>query len=428
MSEENKDRDEFQEFLRKFFSSSESFNPEDLANQAGLPIDPANLGMMMEQLQRAISGQGEGINWKLVETQAKKEISSQKVELSDELEQSFRQAFNTASLWLDEVTSLGQYEYNPQMLTRQGWVIESLGLFQEIAEPVATKLAEALAENLKENLPEELSQLAGPASNILKSAGGSLFAMQFGQSLGKLANESLSGGEIGIPISERPSLCVKNVEEFAIGLGLDAQEVLIFLAVRELALQRLFTQSSWLKDRVVNQILEYSQEISIDTEKINRLAEDIDISNPTEIQNAISSGAFINEPTDSQVLALDRIRINLALIEGWVDTVTELATQRLPSRVALAESIRRRRVSDNPSQKLFGTLIGLQLQPKMLRESAEMFSQLQHKLSPAQRDEIWLHPDQLPSEEEIANPDLLIKRLSGDKDDFDRELRGLLGE
>ena len=428
MSEENKDRDEFQEFLRKFFSSSESFNPEDLANQAGLPIDPANLGMMMEQLQRAISGQGEGINWKLVETQAKKEISSQKVELSDELEQSFRQAFNTASLWLDEVTTLGQYEYNPQMLTRQGWVIESLDLFREIAEPVATKLAEALAENLKENLPEELSQLAGPASNILKSAGGSLFAMQFGQSLGKLANESLSGGEIGIPISERPSLCVKNVEEFAHGLGLDAQEVLIFLAVRELALQRLFTQSSWLKDRVVNQILEYSQEISIDTEKINRLAEDIDISNPTEIQNAISSGAFINEPTDSQILALDRIRINLALIEGWVDTVTDLATQRLPSRVALAESIRRRRVSDNPSQKLFGALIGLQLQPKMLRESAEMFSELQQKLSPAQRDEIWLHPDQLPSEEEIANPELLITRLTGDKDDFDRELRGLLGE
>ena len=428
MSEENKDRDEFQEFLRKFFSSSESFNPEDLANHAGISMDPANLGMMMEQLQRAISGQGEGINWKLVETQAKKEIDSQKIELSDELEQSFKQAFNTASLWLDEVTSLGQYEYNPQMLTRQGWVIESLDLFREIAEPVATKLAEALAENLKESLPEELSQLAGPASNILKSAGGSLFAMQFGQSLGQLANESLSGGEIGIPISERPSLCVKNVEEFSTGLGLDAQEVLIYLAVRELALQRLFTQSSWLKDRVVNQILEYSQEISIDTEKINRLAEDIDITNPTEIQNAISSGAFINEPTDSQKLALDRIRINLALIEGWVDTVTDLSTQRLPSRIALAESIRRRRVSDNPSQKLFGTLIGLQLQPKMLRESAEMFSVLQKRLSPSQRDEIWLHPDQLPSEEEIANPDLLIKRLTDGKDDFDKELRGLLGE
>jgi len=428
MSDENKDRDEFQEFLRKFFSSSDNFNPEDLANQAGIPIDPANLGMMMEQLQRAISGQGEGINWKLVETQARKELDSQKVELSDELEQSFKQAFSTASLWLDEVTSIGQYEYNPLMLTRQGWVIESLDLFKEIAEPVATKLAEALAENLKENLPEELAQLAGPASNILKSAGGSLFAMQFGQSLGQLANQSLSGGEIGIPISDRPSLCVKNVEEFAAGLGLDSQEVLIYLAVRELALQRLFTQSSWLKDRVVNQILEYSREISIDTEKINRLAEDIDITNPTEIQNAISSGAFINEPTESQRLALDRIRINLALIEGWVDTVTEQATQRLPSRVNLSESIRRRRVSDNPSQKLFGTLIGLELLPKMLRETSALFVQLQEKLSANQRDEIWLHPDQLPTEEEIANPDLLIQRLSSGKDDLDAELRGLLGD
>ncbi len=428
MTDENKDRDEFQEFLKKFFSSSENFNPEDLANQAGLPIDPANLGMIMDQLQKAVSGQGGGINWKLVETQARKEISSQKVELSEQLEQSFKQAFNTASLWLDEVTAIGQYEYNPLMLTRQGWVIESLGLFKEIAEPVATKLAEALADNLQENLPEELSQLAGPASNILKSAGGSLFAMQFGQSLGQLANQSLSGGEIGIPISDRPSLCVKNIEEFAEGLGLDSQEVLIYLAVRELALQRLFTQSGWLKDRVVNQILEYSKEISIDTEKINRLAENIDITNPTEIQNAISSGAFINEPTESQRVALDRIRVNLALIEGWVDTVTEKATQRLPSRNNLAEAIRRRRVSDNPSQKLFGTLIGLELQPKMLRESSELFKQLELKLSASQRDELWLHPDQLPTEEDIANPEKLIQRLSNGKDDLDAELRGLLGE
>jgi len=428
MSEENRDRDEFQEFLKKFFSSSQNFNPEDLANQAGLPMDPANLGMMMEQLQRAIAGQGEGINWKLVETQAKKELDSQKVELSDQLDQSFKQAFNTASLWLDEVTSIGQFEYNPLMLTRQGWVLESLGLFKEIAEPVATKLAEALAENLKESLPEELSQLAGPASNILKTAGGSLFAMQFGQSLGQLANQSLSGGEIGIPISDRPSLCVKNVEEFAQGLGLDFEEVLIYLAVRELALQRLFAQSSWLKDRVINQILEYSEGISIDTDKINSLAEDLDLTNPVEIQQAISTGAFINEPTEAQKTAQDRIRINLALIEGWVDAVTEKATERLPSRVALSESILRRRVSDNPSQKLFGTLIGLQLEPKMLRETSTMFRAVQKDLSMEVRDEIWLHPDQLPTEEEIQNPELLIKRLSEDKDDFDAELRGLLGD
>jgi len=428
MSEENRDRDEFQEFLKKFFSSSQNFNPEDLANQAGLPMDPANLGMIMEQLQRAIAGQGEGINWKLVETQAKKELDSQKVELSDQLDQSFKQAFNTASLWLDEVTSIGQFEYNPLMLTRQGWVLESLGLFKEIAEPVATKLAEALAENLKESLPEELSQLAGPASNILKTAGGSLFAMQFGQSLGQLANQSLSGGEIGIPISDRPSLCVKNVEEFAQGLGLDFEEVLIYLAVRELALQRLFAQSSWLKDRVINQILEYSEGISIDTDKINSLAEDLDLTNPVEIQQAISTGAFINEPTEAQKTAQDRIRINLALIEGWVDAVTEKATERLPSRVALSESILRRRVSDNPSQKLFGTLIGLQLEPKMLRETSTMFRAVQKDLSMEVRDEIWLHPDQLPTEEEIQNPELLIKRLSEDKDDFDTELRGLLGD
>jgi uncharacterized protein (DUF2342 family) len=57
-----------------------------------------------------------------------------------------------------------------------------------------------------------------------------------------------------------------------------------------------------------------------------------------------------------------------------------------------------------------------------------MFRAVQKDLSMEVRDEIWLHPDQLPTEEEIQNPELLIKRLSEDKDDFDTELRGLLGD
>lgn len=44
MSDENRDRDEFQEFLRKFFSSAENFNPEDLANRLASLSTPQTLG------------------------------------------------------------------------------------------------------------------------------------------------------------------------------------------------------------------------------------------------------------------------------------------------------------------------------------------------------------------------------------------------
>jgi hypothetical protein len=38
------------------------------------------------------------------------------------------------------------------------------------------------------------------------------------------------------------------------------------------------------------------------------------------------------------------------------------------------------------------------------------------------------HPDQLPSLEEIRDPQLLLRRLSGEGDDWDNQLRDLLGE
>ncbi len=42
------------------------------------------------------------------------------------------------------------------------------------------------------------------------------------------------------------------------------------------------------------------------------------------------------------------------------------------------------------------------------------------------RDQLWSHPDQLPSVEEISNPSLLLARLEHSGDDFDEGLRKLL--
>jgi uncharacterized protein (DUF2342 family) len=43
------------------------------------------------------------------------------------------------------------------------------------------------------------------------------------------------------------------------------------------------------------------------------------------------------------------------------------------------------------------------------------------------RDNLWSHPDQLPTKEEIQDPSSLLNRLNKSGDDFDGELRKLLG-
>ena len=120
----------------------------------------------------------------------------------------------------------------------------------------------------------------------------------------------------------------------------------------------------------------------------------------------------------------------LALIEGWVDHVTGLATSRLPKSDAMGEAIRRRRASGGPAERAFSTLVGLELRPRKLREASALWAEIYRELGPEGRDELWRHPDTLPHEGDLDDPAGFLRRLAhpAEDTDFDQALRDLLDE
>jgi putative hydrolase len=294
-------------------------------------------------------------------------------------------------------------------------------------------MSEALAQNLKDNAPEELSAILGNASGLMRSAGGALFAMQLGQAIGKLSAEVVSGGDIGLPIfqDQRAAYLTQNLSTFVDGLEVEADQAFIFLCVREMAHTRLFKHSKWLRDSIVSQVSNYASDIKIDNQRINEIAEDFSATNPDELKRALETGAFIAERSAEQQLVLDRIETVLALIEGWVEVVTDEATKLLPKSAAISESIRRRRATGGPAEQTFGTIVGLELRPRRLREAAEMWRRVGEAVGIEKRDSVWDHPDLLPREADISNPSALIAKLQGGSvatDAMDEALRKLLGE
>jgi putative hydrolase len=192
---------------------------------------------------------------------------------------------------------------------------------------------------------------------------------------------------------------------------------------------RLFKHSKWLRDAVVSQISKYASEISIDNSRITEIAEDFDPEHPDELRAALQSGAFIADRTEDQAAALNSIETLLALIEGWVDVVTEEATRRMPRAAAVAEAVRRRRATGGPAELTFGALVGLELRPRKLREAASMWREIGTAVGIEKRDDLWNHPDVLPSATDIENPTALISKLREDgkhPDAFDQALRDLL--
>ena len=423
--------EDFEALLRRFLAG-EPLDPEQIAKAAGLPVDPATLQQLLSKLTSAIvpGEAAEGLNWSLVETQARQIAKQGSKQVSESVAKSISNAMATGSLWLDEVTEVASITSEPKLLSRELWVVDSLGLFKDLATPVANRMSEALTENFQENLPEEFSGFMSQASGIMKSAGSVMFAMQMGQALGRLSEEVLSAGDIGLPIFKepRPAFVAQNLAELVESLEEESDQVYFYFVVRELAHARLFKQSKWLREYTVNLITAYAREISIDNTRIVEMSENFDPNEIGNIQKAFESGALIAPRTPAQTIALERIETVLALIEGWVDCVTQAATVRLPRSAAIAELVRRKRSSGGPAEKTFLTLIGLELRPRKLREASAMWNAITDAVGIQKRDAIWSHPDLLPTEADIADPTALIAKLSNGapEDDMDAALRDLL--
>ena len=433
MSEENFDAEALAAFLRELLSQQNGLDPEQLAAAAGLANDPKALAEMMRQLQHSLAQSSKdivgGVNWKLAIEQSRKFAAEGAFAVSDADRNAILNATSIAELWLDEATSLPQLTSTPKLVTRELWVGDSIALFQELSQPVASRMADALSENLETNMPEELSGMLAGAGGMLRSAGGTIFAMQLGQTLGKLSREVLSGGDLGLPFftEQRAVFVPQNVNEFAKDLEIPKDQLLIFLAIRELSHARLFKQSKWLRDSVVSQIINYASGISIDSERMSELAEGFDFSDQEKLREALGNGDLLSDRTEEQKQALANIETTLALIEGWVEAVTDFASKRLPQASALGEVQRRRRATSSPAQSTFSTLLGLELRPKRIREAAAMWIAVTEAVGAQKRDSVWDHPDLLPTSSDIDNPSALIARLRETQGDaMDEELRKLL--
>jgi putative hydrolase len=437
--DENQEPDEdFLAMLREMLSGQSGVDPQQLASAAGLPNDPELIAQLIRQLQSALQNSGDGINWGLALEQAKARTTQDPAAIAGDSSQKLDQAFHIAALWLSEATSISELTATPKLLTRTQWVEATMPVWIQLAEPVASSIADAITGVLEDQAPEEMSSMISGASSLVRNVGGTLFAMQLGQVVGQLAAEVVSGGDIGIPLLDSGSvsdtqaaILPQNLADFGVGLDIDGDQVQLYIAVRELAHARLFRHAKWLRLQFITSITKSASGIGIDTERLEELASDFDPTNAQDLQQAMASGALIRPKSEEQLEALERLETTLALVEGWVDVVTAQATSRLPKSVAVAETVRRRRAAGGPAESAFATLVGLELRPRRLREAAAMWQAVTDAVGAERRDALWSHPDLVPTQADIDDPQALIARLTGGEpefDDIDRAIEDLLGD
>lgn len=423
--------------------------------------DPAMISMIQAQMQAmmAPAGPEDGtFNATVAGDVARQAVESAgDPAIGEATRRDVEQVVQVANLWLDAVTDLGPARGGARALTRAAWVETSLPLWREVTEPVAAGVAAAMEQAMASQtealgdqpLPEELramipglppgtdpAALMGQLQPMLRRMASSMFGSQVGQAVGGLAGEVVSGTEVGLPLvpGDVVAILPANVAEFAEGLSLDAGAVHLYLAAREAARVRLFQAAPWLGSQLVRAVQDYAGDIAIDTEAIESAVQGMNPGDPesmASLQQSLSGTLFRPEPSPAQRAALVRLETLLALVEGWVDHVTDRAcSPHLPDTDALGEAVRRRRATGGPAEKVFASLVGLDLRPRRLRDAANLWAALESAGDSAFRDSGWAHPDVAPGAADLDDPLGYVERVrtyhSGD--DLDAELASLLGE
>jgi putative hydrolase len=420
------------------------FTPDN-SDGSNEPIDfAAMMQQMQEQIQEQFSklgingpgftGSTEALPKNIVRDTAKKFATAQgSAPIGANDVSDVEQAFSIAELWLNDATFFPQSPNSGNVaLARTDWVDSTLAGWQTTVEPLAIGLSSAIGDLLKqaqgeanplgEENPfgqEQMQLPIGMISALLNSFIGSLIATQLGQAIGGLAGKVTGAHDVGLPLIDAayPSLVPQNIKEWATDLDIPMEEVRIFHALRESAIARLFAHNPWLVSYIRTAITDYGKGINIDMEAIQEQAQrafesgnGFDPSNPESLTIALNDGIFTPQESPAQRAALTKLETALALIDGWSEEVVALAAgERLPNIGALQETLRRRRATSAPAQQLFSSLLGLQVSPRLARESAAFWKQIRELKDVESRDRVW--SGILPSADDLLTPESFMKSL-----------------
>jgi putative hydrolase len=414
--------------------------PDDQNPFRGTPFEQfftggaPDLSQLFSQLQSMMQPYDGPLNWELAVDTARKTVAQQpdpspSRTQSDEVADAVR----LADHWLDETTHFPSGVTSTGAWSRAEWIVGTTDVWKVLVEPIAASSVGALGNAL----PAEAATMGGPILAMLGRAVGVMLASQVGSGLGAMAGEVVSASDIGLPLGAAgtAALVPANVAGFAEGLDVPASDVLLYLALREAAHQRLFAGVPWLRDHLIGAVTDYAQGIEINTERIQESMEErlrgVDPTNLDKMQELMEGGLFDIPRSPRQEAALQRLEIALALVEGWVDEVVSQATaERMPNAGKLQEAVRRRRAAGGPAEETFATLVGLELRPRRLRDASTLWGSLRTRQGAEARDGVWMSPHLLPTDADLDDPlgfregSEAPEQLSAD--DFDAELRTLL--
>ena len=292
-----------------------------------------------------------------------------------------------------------------EAVDRPEWIAANLQTMRPLLAPLADRVGEG----------------TGPLALPLRAASGLLLGAQVGALTGMLSQRVLGQYDLALLDSSVPPrllLLAPNLAQAARNLGVDRDELVLWVTIHEITHAVQFGGAPWLREHLGGMLKELIDGLQVAVAgdgakkgpRIPRLPD------PAELR------AIVERARSGEVMRLtlgedrweivQRMQNAMSLIEGHAEhTMDAVGADVLPSLPRLRAAMNRRRQHRGLPWRVLERLLGLELKLKQYETGRRFCDAVVAEEGPRGLALAWSGPEALPSTAELEQPELWTARM-----------------
>lgn len=281
------------------------------------------------------------------------------------------------------------------VVDRPGWITANVEAFGRITEPLMRKMEDR----------------RGPATGMTKAVGSRVTAMEVGGLLGFLGGKVLGQFDPFAEPHGRLLLVAPNIVNVERELEVDPSDFRLWVCLHEETHRVQFTAVPWMRDHLHGEVAALADAVDVD---------------PSELVSTIleRAGDLLRGDSDvslvdlfagpEQRAVIDRVTGVMSLLEGHADVVMdEAGPEVIGSLREIRRKFNRRRKGVGMLDKVLRRLLGIDQKMAQYRNGASFVTGVVDKVGFDGFNAVWAEPANLPSKDEIGDPDAWVRRVHG---------------
>jgi len=294
-----------------------------------------------------------------------------------------------------------------EMVDRPTWIAANL----QTMRPLLTPLSEKLGEQ------------RGAFGGALGSVSGLMLGAQVGALTGMLSQRVLGQYDLALldaGVPPRLLLISPNLAQAASNLGVDRDELVLWVTIHEITHAVQFTGAPWLREHIggmLRELLEGLQVSLADSEGRSRGFSLPKLPSTGELRDMVArarSGQLLRLTLgEDRWQLVERMQSAMSLIEGHAEhTMDAVGAEVLPSLPRMRAAMTRRRTQKGLPWRVLEKLLGLELKMRQYETGRRFCDAVVAEGGPSLLARVWSGPEALPSAEELEQPALWSARIA----------------